>query len=841
MGGVKILFSLNKLYSHPDKLLEQHLKKVADICSKNLSLKKLNIDEYLDFNVLRDVSYLIGISHDFGKATSYFQNYLRETDETKRAELRSKPETHHGFISALFTYYVIKEYLYEKKLLDKKYFQYLPIIGFLVVKKHHGNLINALDEVIDFDQKNEEIFLKQINSIDFGEINLFYKNLFAKINFEYDCNLFKENILDSEAIYIYNKLNRYEKKYIRDLSHRGEKLINNLDEEDTLFYYSITLLLYSLLLDADKTDAAELEEVKRIDIYENVVDEYMEERFISKNKECKINAIRNAIYREVIANINKVDLDKDKLLSINVPTGTGKTLTSLSCAIKLRKKIEEEKGYKARIIYSLPYLSIIDQNFAVFEDVFKLSLKEKYPHSNLLLKHHHLSDVIYTSTHFNKEEFESVSPEDISKDILLIEGWNSEVVVTTFIQLFYSLISSRNKAIRKFHNIVNSIIILDEVQAIPHYYWVLLNRMISFLAEKFNIYFILITATQPLLFNEELKEIKSLITKKEKYFNALNRVELMLDLEPICFDKFKEILEKDLLANHDKNFLIVLNTINSSQEIFNFVKELSLENTKYYYLSTGVVPKARLERIKNSKKKSQERKIVISTQLIEAGVDLDVDIVYRDFAPLDSINQVAGRCNRNFDQKKGTVKIFVLKPEEEKREFHKSIYDSFIISKTKDTFKEFNRNRIEEKEFLNLSNFYFSKVNQGKADDKSIEILEDVKRLNFEKISEFKLIEQDYQKIDIFVELDAEAQGIYRKYQEIKEIENSLERKSEFLRMRKDFYDYVISVPFQYAADLVNDEEIGYISKEEIEQGYYYDQETGFKREKQSNGGALIC
>jgi CRISPR-associated endonuclease/helicase Cas3 len=449
--------------------------------------------------------------------------------------------------------------------------------------------------------------------------------------------------------------------------------------------------------------------------------------------------------------------------------------------------------------------------------------------------------VIYTSTHFNKEEFESVSPEDISKDILLIEGWNSEVVVTTFIQLFYSLISSRNKAIRKFHNIVNSIIILDEVQAIPHYYWVLLNRMISFLAEKFNIYFILITATQPLLFNEELKEIKSLITKKEKYFNALNRVELMLDLEPICFDKFKEILEKDLLANHDKNFLIVLNTINSSQEIFNFVKELSLENTKYYYLSTGVVPKARLERIKNSKKKSQERKIVISTQLIEAGVDLDVDIVYRDFAPLDSINQVAGRCNRNFDQKKGTVKIFVLKPEEEKREFHKSIYDSFIISKTKDTFKEFNRNRIEEKEFLNLSNFYFSKVNQGKADDKSIEILEDVKRLNFEKISEFKLIEQDYQKIDIFVELDAEAQGIYRKYQEIKEIENSLERKSEFLRMRKDFYDYVISVPFQYAADLVNDEEIGYISKEEIEQGYYYDQETGFKREKQSNGGALIC
>jgi len=136
---------------------------------------------------------------------------------------------------------------------------------------------------------------------------------------------------------------------------------------------------------------------------------------------------------------------------------------------------------------------------------------------------------------------------------------------------------------------------------------------------------------------------------------------------------------------------------------------------------------------------------------------------------------------------------------------------------------------------------YFSKVNQGKADDKSIEILEDVKRLNFEKISKFKLIEQDYQKIDVFVEIDGEAQKIYKRYQEVKAIKDSFERKSEFLRIRRDFYDYVISVPFQYAADLVNDQEIGYISKEEIEQGHYYDQETGFKRETQSGGGTLVC
>ncbi|NQT67603.1 MAG: CRISPR-associated helicase Cas3' [Actinobacteria bacterium] len=831
MGGERILSLLIKLKSHPDKLLYEHLQKVGDLCQRNLSLKKLNINECVDFNVLRDISYLIGVTHDFGKSTSYFQNYLQEENEIKKIKLKNNLETHHGFISALFAYYVVKEYLSKGNFINKEYYKYLPVISFLVVKKHHGNLNNALDEVIDFDQKSEEVFLKQINSINFTEINFIYKELFLKINFKYDCNQFKKNILDSEAVYIYNKLDRCEKKIIR-----------NLDEEDDFFYYFTTLLLYSLLLDADKTDAANLKEIKRININENIVDEYIKKKFGDiKSKESKINNIRNSIYHEVIANLNNLNLDNDRLLSLNVPTGTGKTLTSLSFALKLKGKIEREKGYKPRIIYSLPYLSIIDQNFAVFEDVFRIFLKGKNPESDLLLKHHHLSDVFYTAGNYGKEEFENISKKDISKDILLIEGWNSEVIVTTFVQFFYSLISNRNKAIRKFHNIVNSIVILDEIQAIPHYYWLLLNKIMHFLSEKFNLYFVLITATQPLLFNEEAKEIKSLLKNKEEYFNALNRVELVLNLKSICLDNFKEILEKDLINDPTKDFLFVLNTISSSQEIYKFIKELKLKNTKNYYLSTNVIPKIRLERIEDSKKESSKRKIIVSTQLIEAGVDLDVDIVYRDFAPLDSINQVAGRCNRNFSRSKGTVKIFVLKQEEEKREYHKHIYDSFIVSKTKDIFEELGNNKVEEKDFLNLNNFYFKKVSEGKADDKSTEILEEVKKLNFEEISKFKLIEDDYLKVDIFVEVDEEARKVYKKYQELSLIKNSFERKNEFLKIRKNFYEYVISIPCQYASGFIEDKEIGYISKEEIEQGNYYDQEVGFKREKQASGGALIC
>jgi len=838
---VKILSSLSKIYSHPDKLLVDHLQKVGDFCRQNLSLKKLNLEGYIDFNILKDISYLIGVTHDFGKATNYFQEYLKEKNEPKKLEMKNKAEVYHSFVSALFAYYVVREYLLAKNLLTEKYYKYLPILGFLVVKRHHGNLDDALDEVI-LDSKDDKILEKQVNAIDFKIINNIYNQLFSKINFKFNYNFFRDNIINAKPIYIYNEIDKYEKNYIRDLSHQEKKLINNLDEEDTLFYYFATLLLYSLLLDADKTDAANLQEIKRIKIDKDIVDNYKLHLFKDINKKKKeINKIRNEIYNETINSLERLNLEKDKILSLNVPTGTGKTLTSLSFALKLKAKIEQEKKYKPRIIYSLPYLSIIDQNFAIFEDVFKFSLKGKTPNSNLLLKHHHLSDVNYTTSNIGKEEFENLSPEDIGKDLLLIEGWNSEVIVTTFFQFFYSLISNRNKSIRKFHNIINSIVILDEIQAIPHCYWLLLNKIIHFLTEKFNVYFILVTATQPLLFNEKDKEIKPLIKDKEKYFKALNRVELKYNSESLCLNDFQEILEEDLCNNPNKDFLIVLNTINSSLEIYNFIYQLELKDTETFYLSTNIIPKERLRRIRKSREKSKKQKIIISTQLIEAGVDLDVDIVYRDFAPLDSINQVAGRCNRNFNQSKGLIKLFILKEEEKKKEYYRYIYDSFIISKTKDVLWEASKKQIEEKSFLSLNNSYFDKVNQGKADDEAKEILEEVKKLNFGELNKFKLIQDTYKKIDIFVETDEKGREIYQKYKDLSLIKGLFERKNGFLKIKKNFYDYVISVPYQHAADFVTEDKgIGYISLEEIKQNNYYDPETGFKREEQSVGGTLI-
>ena len=812
---MKISYSLNSdLKSHPNKLLKDHLFNVGNYCKETLSLKKLNISVYVDSDILKDVIYLIGIGHDFGKATAYFQKYIRESDEMKKAKLKNKPETHHGLISAIFTYYIVKEYLKTKNLLNEKYYEYLPVISFLVVKRHHGNLQNADDEII-FDDADDEILEKQMNSIDFGKLSEIYNTLFER--FKLNWKVIKNKLLDSQPIRIYDEV-KYRKEYMIDIS-KEKRRIRNIEEN--LFFYFTTLVLYSILLDADKMDAANLKKVKRIDVDENLVDKYKKLKF-KKNESKKINKMRNEIYDEVISNVGNVDLDSDKIFSLNVPTGTGKTLTALSFALKLRKRIESEKGYKSRIIYSLPFLSIIDQNFSVFENIFKVVTQESQT-SDILLKHHHLSDVLYTR---KEDEFENSNDKDRSKDLLLIEGWNSEIVVTTFIQFFYSLISNKNRAIRKVHNMVNAIVILDEIQAIPHKYWLLLKEIMGFFAKHFNTFFIFITATQPLIFDETKGEIISLVRNKEKYFNALNRVELNTNLNAICFDDFRKIIEKDVVENNDKSFLIILNTINTSKNMYNFIKELKIPDRDLYYLSTNIIPKERLKRIKESKKKI--RSIIVSTQLVEAGVDIDVDVVYRDFAPLDSINQAAGRCNRNFNNKRGTVKLFILMEKKgEKTYYPYTIYENFLISKTKEVLKAVSEERIEESKFLYLSQDYFERVNVGKSEDKSREILKKVEKLKFDELSAFKLIEKSYPQVDTFIELDENAQSVWEKYQEIVSIKNFEKRRKEFLIIKKKFYDYVISVPARFDLNLPPlVYGFYYVSNDQLDN--YYDKDTGF-------------
>lgn len=785
--------SLLSYKSHPDKLLSEHLQNVAGISKDTIENSCLDLD--IDQIVLREVSYLIGYCHDFGKATPFFQGYINEKDDIEKAKLRKRPETHHGLLSAIFTYYRLKDYLTQENIVDSKFSDMLPIIGYLVVKKHHGNLKDASAEILDLTTDGiNEILERQIESLDLDLLKSFWPQI----------HRFKDQFQET----------------VQEIKKSRFGPLRDLKKEDSSFIYLLTQFLYSLLLNSDKQDASGLADRERGDIDPGLIDNYRKSMGFDKPKS-EMNKIRNQIYNDVMSKVNSINLD-EKIYSLNVPTGTGKTLTSFSFALRLRDRLKREKGFTPKIIYSLPFLSIIDQNFDVFEDVF-IEVFGKKPTTNILLKHHHLSEVFYQTDETEFEPHESQ---------FLIEGWNSEIIVTTFFQFFHTLISNRNRNLRKFHKIINSIVILDEVQSIPHKYWFLLKELLETLSEKFNTYFIFVTATQPLIFGPD--EIVELVDNKDRYFKMFDRIQLIPNLEPIHINEFKKVVE-DEIKKSEKDFLIVLNTIKASKEIFNHISSLNLEDVNLYYLSTNIIPKERLDRIKKIKA-DDKRKIIVSTQLIEAGVDIDVDVVFRDFAPLDSINQVAGRCNRNYvKEEKGLVKVFILK--DDNKNFYRYIYsdDVFLIEQTKEILKD--DPIINEKQFLEFNNRYFLKIKELGQKDQSKKILKAAIELKFKSLQEFRLIEEDYPKVDIFVECDSKATALWGKYTEIKKHGDPLQRKKDFLIIKKDFYDYVISVPeWKGIADFDEDAGMGRISIEELKDRYL--PQTGFI--PYESGGSFI-
>jgi len=278
-------------------------------------------------------------------------------------------------------------------------------------------------------------------------------------------------------------------------------------------------------------------------------------------------------------------------------------------------------------------------------------------------------------------------------------------------------------------------------------------------------------------------------------------------------------------------------------------EKVDVNKNKLFYLSTNITPKERrasiilikelLDKVNNGKSKF-EKVIIVSTQLIEAGVDIDCDCVYRDIGPLDSIIQVAGRCNRNKRLNLADMNLIHLLNEQGKA-FSNFIYDPEFIFVLDELLK--GKNIVYEKEFLNIINQYFTLVKQKIAEEKYI--LKSITKLQFDKkgnnnnklttISSFKLIGKDYPTIDIFIELDEDAQKIWCEYENIRADEKltGLEKRNAFLKIRKEFNDYIISVPEKYAIGFEKDN-INYVSKEELSS--YYDLETGFKRGSAGSG-----
>lgn len=770
---VNLLPSSN-LYSHPNKLLEVHLISVAEIAKGMINDAPIGFENKYSKDKLKRVAYLCGLTHDIGKSTSYFQDYL-----FKERLKNGKCFTQHSLLSSIVCFTAIKKEFPEDL--------FLQVAGFVAVRRHHSDLRNVLSDIIIDDDRS--ILYKQIEGINEEQLKILSSILQSYgLPFEISKNGLKQMVSDFSNKDDFFKLKRN---------------IRNIGRERQCSFYLIVNLLYSSLLDADKTDVVIGKTPARTNLQlgPDLIDSYK----LCRNfrNDSLINVLREQLYNEVLS--HGIDVN-EKIYSLTAPTGLGKTYTVLSFAFKLREELRQKRHFTARIIYSLPFLSIIDQN--ALEISKMLNHNGITPTSDIFVKHHHLSEIKYETS---KYEF---SPDESE---ILIEGWNSEIIVTSFMQLFFTLLSNRKSTLRRLNKLAGSIIILDEVQSIPVKYWLITKEIINEMAKAMNCYFIFVTATQPLIL-DSLDTVR--LIEPSKFSKELHRVTINVDIEPtVTIEEFASKVE----LKENKTYLFVLNTISSAKQLFGILNGRTSQPTTF--LSAHIVPKERLKRIEEIRE--GKWKIAVTTQLIEAGVDIDFDVVYRDIAPFDSIVQSAGRCNRNGQQ---NGEMYIVNLNDEKKSFSRYIYDPVLLDATETILKE--KKEIREEEFLELVSKYYKVINEAKSQDESKEILNAVYSLKYDSndnspsITSFNLIEEKFQRIDIFVEIDDEAKAVFEKFQKIMGMKEMFERRAAFREIKSQFYQFVISVPatIENVPPIVSG--IYYISFDTLKD--YYDINTGY-------------
>ncbi len=321
------------------------------------------------------------------------------------------------------------------------------------------------------------------------------------------------------------------------------------------------------------------------------------------------------------------------LFSLTVPTGGGKTLASMAFALEHAKQHKHQ-----RVIYVIPYTSIIEQTAEVFSQIFPDAVVEH--HSN-------------------------IDPDDAAKETsksrLACENWDAPIVVTTNVQFFESLFAARTSRCRKLHNIANSVVVLDEAQLLPPEFLQPILSVIKLLSKHYGVSFVLSTATQPALNTQRdnfgkcllngLDNVREMITDPDQLYRALERVEVTLPDDFNATQSWEEIAGQ--LRQHE-SVLAIVNTRPGARELHGLMPKDT------YHLSGLMCGQHRSDVIAKIKAHKGQAIKVVSTQLVEAGVDLDFPVVYRAMAGLDSIAQAAGRCNREGRlANKGKVVVFV--------------------------------------------------------------------------------------------------------------------------------------------------------------------------------------
>jgi CRISPR-associated endonuclease/helicase Cas3 len=621
--------------AHNKQNLITHLEGVAALAK--IHAEKIGMENYGE---------LLGLLHDFGKYSAEFQKYI--TDALKKDDPEFNPDEDEDFEDPTGKKGKIDHSTAGAQYLNHEIgatnaHKILGQLLSLCLVSHHSGLINCLttDNTGTWDSysirlsKNDdkthrEECAKNIDKRILDRINAILTDKFFTKPFEEMC---------------------------RDIVRvSSEKSPNSMIAEFQLGL--LVRFLFSSLIDADRQDTADSEKPKtakhrlqgEYKPWDTIVD-----RLESKYKAFETKNRVDKIRKEVAEHCLHAASRPKGLFTLTVPTGGGKTLASLRFALHHAK----EHGMD-RIIYVIPFTSIIDQNAQVVRKI--LEPKECPEDAGKIVLEHH-SNIGADAQRW--------------KEKLLTENWDAPVVYTTMVQLLEALFGAGTRGARRMHQLAKAVIVFDEIQTLSIKCVHLFNNAINFLVNHCGSTVVLCTATQPLL---------GLVDEKKGALKLSEDNELMPDVGKL-FDDLKRVHVHDCRKSPGWTYpeiavlaveqveksgscLVVVNMKKAARIIFEAAKKDGLE---VFHLSAGMCPAHRKQILKTLRQKLDNKKplLCVSTQLIEAGVDVDFRSVIRMLAGLDSIAQAAGRCNRHGSPENGNV--FVVNPVEEKLDYLKDI------------------------------------------------------------------------------------------------------------------------------------------------------------------------
>ncbi|MFC6764785.1 CRISPR-associated endonuclease Cas3'' [Natrinema soli] len=667
--------------SHPAEagneatLLLDHLNEVAGRAESVVSADATTIGG----DPLTEMTATVARCHDFGKATTWFQEYVVDKRDTSK-------RTNHSLFGAYLGYYVLDRLSYDSEDC---------LAAFVALAKHHGRLPdveNYVENVAHFDNTSEasnerqQVVIEQVGNVDD------HRRTFAR--------LFVADVTGGNGSW---------DEFAEEIDDEDDSLFDTVHEHVSMFgfgadrsapsdeFYELLLQLWSGLILADKTVAAGIED-DDLDASEpdaRTLSEYIADLGGDADEDSQADALdtlRDEARDDVLDGVEQFRDSDTSVATLTLPTGMGKTLTGLSAALALRNEGE-------RVVYALPFTSVIDQVADELTDVFDTDARD-----DLLTIHHHLAETV------TKLGDPADDPDKHARLAEMVaESWRSGMTLTTFVQLFESLVGPSNTQSMKLPALYDSVIVLDEPQALPMKWWKLVRRITTILTEEYDATIVAMTATQPVTNDGEttsqalFDEAFELVDDVDRYFDHFERVEYDIHGSVLAFDDTDASVDYETAGRTildetigTESALAICNTIDSATELTDVIGEreavvdvgrcLELEldedgsdvdalvervettlgsnERALVHLSTRLRPRDRLVLIEATKRLTERDVplVAVSTQLIEAGVDISFDRVYRDIAPIDSVVQAAGRCNRSFERDCGTVTLWWLTP-----------------------------------------------------------------------------------------------------------------------------------------------------------------------------------